>query len=123
MFAFLLASVNTYDLFDLRITHTRSTLLGRLLGIPRESWTVHQCNGKYGGWKINGKYRGSDEITIDDKVEIVAMDPDTNIKIILAPSWRGDISSIVFAPELGYHGYTEYLPERPKITPKAVEAA
>jgi hypothetical protein len=122
MFACLFVHVETYDLFDLRITHTQPTLLGRQLGL-KNRWTLHQFDGKYGGWKVNGKYRGSDEIEINDKVEVVAMDPNTNIKISLAPSWRGDISSIVFAPELGYHGYTEFLPERVKPALKAVEAA
>jgi hypothetical protein len=122
MFARLFASVETYDLFDLRLTHVQPYALGRLFGLKNQ-WTLHQFDGKYGGWKVNGKYRGSDEVTIDDTVEIIATDPDTNIRISLAPSWRGDISSIVFAPDHGYHGYTEYLPERPKITLKAVEAA
>jgi hypothetical protein len=121
MFAWLFVSVETHDVFDLRFTRTQPTTLGRQFGWQTR-WTVHQFNGLYGGWKVNGEYSGSELIAIDNTIEIVATDPDTEIKIVVAPSWHEDISMRVYSPCYDHYGQTVHLPARLKPKLKVAKA-
>lgn len=105
----LFVRVCNYDVYDIRISHHRPTWLGRQFGY-RGHFTVHQINGLFGGWLINGSFTGSEPITIGEQpVLIRGTDCDVTIRLTRR-HWHDDIKCIIHCPSEGIDQNVSHIP-------------
>jgi hypothetical protein len=106
----LLVQTFVRDELDIRLTHYKPTFLGKLRGI-KERCTIHQFDGKFGGWLINGTFSGSDEIEVQPRQTITIQGVNCGVTIEIEDRrWHMDIKVYVTSAREGIHRQKSFFP-------------